>query len=434
MNWENFYASHTVTAEEAVRHIHPGCKLVTGHACASPETLLAALVKRAPELRDVSIIHMVAMGESTYCSPCYRDSFRHVALFAGSSTRLAIAEGRADYIPCFFNEVPRMLRDGPLRPDAAFIMVSPPDAHGYVSLGVSADYTREAAIQAELVIAEVNPNMPRVMGNAFLHVSDISWFVPVNTPLIELPAPRIGQVENAIGRHAASLVQDGDCLQLGIGAIPDAVLSFLHDKRELGIHSEMISDGAMNLILEGVITNSRKQLLPGRSVVSFVMGSARLYRWLHNNPSVELHPVDWVNDPRVIGQNNNVVSINSAISIDLLGQAAADMLGTRQFSGAGGQVDFIRGAAFSRGGRSIIALPATASGGNISRICTGLAPGQAVTTSRNDIDFVVTEYGIAALRGKTVLERAKALIGIAAPQYREQLRKEARALYGWTLE
>ena len=429
MNWKTFYESHIVSAEEAVQHIQSGSKIVTGHACASPETLLAALVKRAPELRDVSIIHMVAMGKSPYCDPQYRDSFRHVALFAGGPTRQAIAEGRADYIPCFFSEIPQLFR-GDMKPDVAMIMVSPPDEHGYVNLGVSVDYTREAALQAKLVIAEVNPNMPRVMGNAFLHVNDISWFVPVNDPIIELPLPKIGETERAIGRNVASLVRDGDCLQLGIGAIPDAVLSFLHDKHELGLHSEMISDGAMDLMCEGIITNSRKQLLPGRAVVSFIMGTEKLYRWLNNNPAVELHPVDWVNDPRVIGQNDNVVSINSAISVDLLGQAAADMMGTRQFSGVGGQVDFIRGAAFSKGGRSILALPATASKGTVSRICTTLTPGQAVTTSRNDIDFVVTEYGIAALHGKTVRERAEALINIAAPQYREQLRQEFHEIYG----
>ncbi len=433
MNWKDYYLSHIVNAQDAAKFVPSGARVVVGHACASPETLLSALVERADSLRDVSIIHMVAMGESPYCAPQYADSFRHVALFAGGSTRKAIADGRADYIPCFFSRIPELFREGGLKPDVAMIIVSPPDEHGHVSLGISVDYTREAVLQAGLVIAEVNPNMPRTFGNTFLHVNDISWFVPVESPIIQLPAPQCGETERRIGSHVASLVRDGDCLQLGIGAIPDAVLSFLADKRDLGIHSEMISDGVMELVQKGVVTNRRKRVLPGKSVASFVMGSSRLYRWLDNNPVVELHAVDWVNDPRVIGQNDNVVSVNSAISVDLLGQAAADMMGTRQFSGVGGQVDFVRGAAFSHGGRSILAFPATTSNGKISRICTSLLPGQAVTTSRNDVDFVVTEYGIASLAGKTVLERARALVAIAAPDFRDALREEAASLYGWHL-
>ena len=433
MNWKEFYLSHTINAQEAANLVWSGAKLAIGHACASPETLLSALVQRAAALCDVSIIHMVAMGESLYCAPQYADSFRHVALFAGGSTRKAIAEGRADYIPCFFHQVPELFQEERLKPDIAMIMVSPPDEHGYVSLGVSVDYTREASLQAKLVIAEVNPNMPRILGNSFLHVSDISWFVPVDSPIIPLPAPRMGETEKSIGRHVASLIRDGDCLQLGIGAIPDAVLSFLSDRHDLGIHSEMISDGVMNLVQQGVITNRRKRILPGKSIATFVMGSSELYRWLDNNPAVELHPVNWVNDPRIIGQNDNVVSVNSAISVDLLGQAAADMLGPCQFSGVGGQVDFVRGAAFSHGGRSILAFPSTTSNGNISRICSTLLPGQAVTTSRNDVDFIITEYGIASLKGKTALDRARALIAIAAPAYRDILRKEAYSLYGWNI-
>ena len=433
MNWEKYVADRTVSAAEAVGHIQSGQRVIVGHACASPEILLDALTERAGELQNVSLVHMVAMGRGTYCQPEYNKSFRHVALFAGTASRAAIAEGRAEYIPCFFSEIPALFRTGALHPDIAVVMVSPPDDHGYVSLGISVDYTREAVLQASVVIAEVNAAMPRTMGNSFIHVSRVNWFVESNAPLIELGAPSIGEIEKRIGKHVASLVQDGDCLQLGIGAIPDAVLAFLHEKKELGIHSEMISDGVMALMQNGVITNTRKRLLPGRSVISFAMGSKSFYRWLHNNPAVEVHPVDWVNDPRVIAENDNVMSINSAISVDLLGQAASDMLGNKQFSGVGGQVDFIRGAAFSKGGRSVLALPATASGGTVSRICCVLHPGQAVTTSRNDIDSVVTEYGIARLAGKTLRERAAALVGIAAPKFREALCREARDCYGWTL-
>lgn len=430
-NWKEWYQARQTTAAQAVAHIKSGDRIAMGHACGSPEVLIESMIARADTLRDVEIVHMVAMGACNYCRPEYKESFRHVAIFAGGPTRDAIAEDRAEYVPCFFSEIPNLFHTT-LPLDVAMIIVTPPDEHGYVSLGISVDYTLEALRTAKLVLAEVNPNMPRIGGGGYVHVSDIDWFVPVNAPMLALQPPRIGEVEMRIGEHVAALVRDGDCLQLGIGAIPDAVLRFLGDKKNLGIHSEMISDGVMHLVDQGVITGAAKQLHKDRIVITFAMGTPAFYAWMHNNVQVEAYPVTYVNDPRVIAQNDNVVSINSAISVDMLGQVAADTMGARQFSGVGGQVDFVRGAAWSRGGRSIIALPATAGGGKHSRISVSLATGQAVTTSRHDVDYVVTEYGVAALKGRTVRERAGALIAVAAPEFRADLFAQAKALYGWT--
>ena len=340
-----------------------------------------------------------------------------------------MAEGRADYTPIFFSQIPELFSDEFLPVDVALITVSPPDAQGKVSLGVSVDYTLKAAMTAKTTIAAVNPNMPYI-GGALLDVSEIDSFVFSQAPLLELAPPSIGPIEKAIGGHIAGLINDGDCMQLGIGAIPDAVLCFLGDKKDLGIHSEMISDGVMHLVEKGVVTCARKTLHPGKIVIAFAMGSKAFYTWMDHNPMLEAHPVDYVNDPRIIGQNDNLISINSALSVDLLGQVAADSMGPKQFSGVGGQVDFVRGARFSKGGRSVIAMPATAAKGKVSRICGSFGPGQPVTTSRNDVDKVVTEHGVASLRGKTNAQRAKALIEIAEPEFREQLMREAREIYG----
>ncbi|MCD6569858.1 MAG: acetyl-CoA hydrolase/transferase family protein [Deltaproteobacteria bacterium] len=431
LNWRDYYNSRIVPPEEAVKAVQSGDRVVLGHASGEPRVVVEELVSRAGELRDVEIVHMVAMGKSLYCRREYSDSFRHNGLFIGASTKEAVAEGRADYTPCFFSEIPSLFREGVLGVDVAMIIVSPPDKDGYVSLGISVDYTLQAALSASTVIAEVNPQMPRTGGKSLLHVKDIDYFVLSVMPLYELSPSKIGEVENAIGDHIAGLIKDGDCLQLGIGAIPDAVLSFLKDKKDLGIHTEMISDGVMGLTEEGVINGMRKQLHPGKISLTFIMGSSKLYRWVDNNPLIEAYPVDYTNDPFVIAQNDNVVSINSAIAVDLLGQVASDTIGPRQFSGVGGQVDFVRGAARSRGGRSIIALPATAKKGSVSRIVVALERGQSVTTSRNDVDYVATEYGIAHLKGKTCSKRAQELINIAAPEFRGQLRRECRELYGW---
>lgn len=430
-NWKAYYAERSVSAAQAVSHVGSGQRVIMGHACGTPEVLAEALVARADELRGVEIVHMVSMGAGLYCKPEYADSFRHISLFAGGTSRQALAEGRADYIPCYFRHIPGLFASEDFPVDVAMVVTTRPDADGYVSLGVSVDYGMEAVRQAGLVIAEVTDSMPFTNGNSRVHVSEIDWFVETDRPILELQPVRIGDVERAIGSHIASLVHDGDCLQLGIGGIPDAVLGFLGDKKDLGVHSEMVSDGVMNLMEKGVITC--RNMVNGRAMITFAMGTRAFYDWLHRNESVRFEPVDVVNDPALVARNDNLVSINSAISVDVMGQVAADMMGARQFSGVGGQVDFVQAARLSKGGRSIIALPSTASGGKVSRICATLQPGQAVTTSRNDVDMVVTEFGIARLRGKTIRERAVALIRIAHPDFKQQIRNEAEALYGFTL-
>lgn len=429
MTWNEHYNNRQITLEEAARKIQSGNRVVAGHACGSPEPILDALVNRAEELCDVEIVHMVSMGKSAYCRPEYGKAFRHNSIFAGGGSRKAIAEGRADFTTCFFSEIPLLFRNGHLPVDVALVTVSEPDKMGNMSLGISVDYTMEAALSAKLVIAEVSPHMPKIGGNAFLHASEIDFFVKSDRQMIELPPPHIGEVEEAIGSHVATLIDDGDCLQLGIGAIPDAVLTFLDEKKDLGIHSEMVSDGVMHLVEKGVITGRRKNLHPGKIIITFAMGSQTFYQWLDNNSMVEMYPVDYVNDPFVIAQNDNMVSVNSAIAVDLLGQVAADSMGARQFSGVGGQVDFIRGARRAKKGRSIIAMPATAKKGTMSRIVSTLAPGQAVSTSRNDVDYIVTEFGLAHLTGKTLAQRAKALIDISAPEFRDTLWYEFEEIY-----
>ncbi len=429
MLWQEHYQNKIITVGQAVDFVKSGDRIVLAHACGEPQLTVDALMNRAAEFRDIEIVHEVPMGKALYCKAEYGEGFRHNAFFAGRASRRAINEGRADYTSLYFHEVPHLFRSGEFPIDIALVTVSPPDSGGYVSLGVSVDYTLQAIHSASLVIAEVNPNMPRTGDGSLVSALDIDYFIPVDTPLIELSPPTIGEVEKKIGQNIANLINDGDCLQLGIGAVPDAILGFLDDKKDLGIHSEMISDGVMDLVERGVVNCSRKNYYPNKIVITFAMGSKKFYKWLDNNPLIEALSVDITNDPFIIAKNDNLKAINSALSVDLLGQVAADMLASLQFSGVGGQVDFVRGANNSRGGKAIIALPATAANGTISRIVAMLSPGQAVTTSRNDVDYVVTEYGVAQLRWKTNRERMDALINIAAPEYRESLRKEYQRIY-----
>ena len=422
MDWKNLYRERTVSAEEAVSRIRSGDRVAVGHACGEPSFLIDAMVANAKAYRDVEIVHMVAMGKCEYAKPELREHFHHNALFVGGGTRKTVACGHGAYTPSFFYEIPQLFSTT-LPVDVAMVTVTPPDKHGYCSLGVSVDYTMEAVKQAKLVIAQVNDQMPWTGPYSTVHVQDIDLFVEHSAPIIELPQPKIGPVEQAIGEHCASLIQDGDTLQLGIGAIPDAVLMFLKDKKDLGIHSEMFSDGVVELAEAGVITNARKTLNPGKFVVGFLMGTRRLYDFVDHNPAVELRPIDYVNHPVVIGQNDYMVSINSCVQVDLMGQVASESIGLKQISGVGGQVDFVRGTSFSKGGRSIIACPSTVKG-EASKIVPFLDEGSAVTTSRNDVDYVVTEYGIAHLKGHTLHERARALIEIAHPDFREPLREE----------
>lgn len=427
MDWQMEFADRIVSAQEAVGCIKSGDRVVVGHACGEPRILVDAMVERAPELENVEIVHMVAMGKAKYCFPEMQKSFRHNAPFLGPSTRKHYEEGRVDFIPGSLYDVPKYFLDGYLPVDVALIQVTPPDENGDCSFGISIDYTSSAARAATIVVAQINSKMPRTYGTT-INLSDIDFMVLHDEPMIELQPPHIGEIEEAIGRNAAALIPDGATLQLGIGAIPDAVLHFLKDKKDLGIHTEMFSDGVVALVEAGVITNRRKTLHPGKFIATFLMGTNKLYDFVDKNPDVIMCPATYTNDPFVISQNDNMICINSTLQIDLMGQANSETIGINQFSGSGGQVDFIRGAWRSKGGKSIIAMPSTVAKGTKSRIVTCLDKCSAVTTLRSDIHYVVTEYGVAELRGKNLRQRAQALITIAHPDFRKSLEEEARNL------
>ena len=422
MDWKTYYESHITEAAAAVGRIKSGDRVVVGHACGEPSYVLDAMVANAAAYENVEIVHMVAKGKSDYCKPEYAKNFRHNSLFVGPTTKAAVAEGRGDFTPCYFSEVPAFFQSV-LPVDVALVQVTPPDENGKCSLGVSVDYTLAALKAAKTVIAQVNACMPRTGGQSLVDVTEIDCFVLHDEAIIPLAPPKIGPVEEAIGRNVASLVPDGATLQLGIGAIPDAVLLFLKDKKDLGIHSEMFSDGVVELAEAGVITNQCKTLHPGKYVATFLMGSQRLYDFVDNNPDVYMAPVDYVNDPFIIAQNDKLISINSCVQVDLMGQVASETIGYTQISGTGGQVDFVRGAARSKGGKAIIAMPSTVKG-KTSKIVPLLDEGAAVTTGRDDVDYVVTEYGVAALKGRTLRDRARALIEIAHPDFRDGLKAE----------
>lgn len=424
MGWKDVYSNKIVTAEEAVKSIKSGDRVVTGHACGEPQDTIAAMVKNKDSYKNVEIVHMISMGKSEYTNPGMAPHFRHNSVFVGSTTRDAVSKGRSDFTPCSFSQLPGLFKEGLLPVDVAIVQLSTPDAHGYCSFGVSNDYTKPAAEAAKIVIGEINYKMPRTLGDSFIHLSDIDYIVESSNDIIELNPPIIGEVERAIGANCAKLIEDGSTLQLGIGAIPDAVLLFLKNKKDLGIHSEMISDGVVELIESGVITNKLKTLHAGKTVVTFLMGTKRLYDYVNNNPSVIMYSVDYVNNPFVIAQNYKMISINSCIQVDLMGQIAADSIGLNQYSGIGGQADFVRGASMAKDGKSIIAMPSTAKNGKISRIVSLLDEGSAVTTLRTDVQYIVTEYGIAFLKGKTLKDRALALINIAHPDFRVGLIEE----------
>ena len=428
-NWREIYKSRVVSAAEAVRHIKSGNRVVVAHASGSPEILLKALVENRSAYKNVELVHMVSMGASEYCLPEMEKHFTHNSLFAGATTRKAIHDGRACFTVSHFSQIPRLFTDRILPVDVTLCMVSLPDEHGFCSFGVSVDYTKPAAESSKLVIAEVTPNMPRTLGDAFIHVSDIDYIVECESKPIALQPPKITDIDEKIGGYCAELIRDGDCLQLGIGAVPDAILGFLKHKKDLGIHTEMFSDGVVDLVEAGVITCAKKNFHPDKMVATFFMGTEKLYKFVHNNPMVQMFPVNITNNPAIIAQNDNMVSVNSTLQVDLNGQAASESIGYKQFSGTGGQSDFVRGAAWSKGGRSILAFHSTASGGKISRIVSHLDEGAVVTTTRSDIHFAVTEYGIADLRGKSVPDRAKALTAIAHPDFRGELKKEFQRIY-----
>jgi len=420
------YRNKVVSAQDAVKIVQSNQRVYLGGGAGVPHRVLCALVERASELRNVEIVHVLFFGDAPHLAPQYAENFRLRGLFIGENARAAVQSGRGDFVPIFLSEIPRLFRDGSLPLDVAMIQVSPPDEHGFCSFGCEVGCTKPAAQAAKVVIAEVNRQMPRVLGDSFIHVSKLDYVVEVDYPLPEAPQGGVSDVHHQIGKHIAGLISDGNTLQLGIGSIPDAVLAQVGNYKDLGIHSELFSDGVIDLVNRGIITNDRKTLHPGKIVAGFLFGSQRLYEFANDNPIIELHPSDYVNDPFVIAQNDNMIAINSAIEVDLTGQVCADSIGTAIYSGIGGQVDFVRGAARSRGGKPIIALPATAKDGKLSRIVTQLKPGAGVVTSRGDVHYVVTEYGVASLNGKSIRERVHALVQIAAPQFRDELEFYAR--------
>lgn len=410
-----------VTAQEAVKVIQSNSRIYLGGGTGIPLQLEQALIGRASELRNVEVDHVATFAGGDYLDPAYAESFRHRAFFIGPNARAAVNEGRADYVPIFLSQVPGLYRDHILPLDAALIEVSPPDAHGFCSYGVEVGVTKPATESAKVVIAEINPNMPRVLGDSFIHTKNIDYAVEVDYPLPESPSPKITPEHNIIAQLIAELIPDEATLQTGIGAIPNAVLPKLMDHRHLGIHTELFSDGVIELVNKGVITNERKALHPGKIIAGFLFGSRALYEFVDDNAMIELHPTDYVNNPFIIAQNTKMTSINSAIEVDLTGQVSADSIGDYFYSGIGGQIDFVRGSAYSKGGKAIIALPSTAKGGEVSRIVPRLKEGAGVVTSRGDVDYIVTEYGVASLRGRCICERAKELIRIAHPKFRDEL-------------
>jgi len=396
-----------------------------------PQQLLSALVDHSRKLHDVEVVQVLTIGPAPHADLSLEGHLRINNLFIGSNVRQAVHEGRADFTPCFLSEVPLLFRNRHLPLDAALIHVSPPDEHGFCSLGIEAGLSKTPAEMAQIVIAEVNQQMPRTLGDSFIHISKIDHAVPVDYPLQELHMSKSNELSRRIGRHVASLIEDGSTLQLGIGAIPDGVLHYLEDKKDLGVHTELFSNGVMELVLKGVITNEKRSIHPGKITAGFIIGTKELYDFVDDNPIIDLHPTEYVNDPFIISRNDRMVSINSAIEVDLTGQVCADSIGTKLYSGVGGQLDFIYGASRSKGGKPVIALPSTVTtrdNKTISRITARLQPGAGVVTTRNHVHYVVTEHGIAELYARSIRERARALIQIAAPEFQENLEKKASEL------
>ncbi len=433
MDVNRLFQSRVTTAEDAVCQIKSGNRIFLTGNCSTPQKILSALVQHAPELQNVEICQALSVGPADYVSPEMDGHLRVNTMFISANIRKAVQEGRADFTPVLLSEFPLLFKHGHLPLDVALIHVSPPDEHGFCSLGVEVGLTKSPAESAKVIIAEVNEQMPRTLGDSFIHISRIQHIVPVNYTLPEMHMAKEGENEtlDKIAANIIDLIPDGATMQMGIGAIPDAVLKYLYNKRDLGIHSELFSDGVIDLVEAGVLTNARKSLHPGKILAGFIIGSNRLYKWVDDNPLIELHPTEYVNDPFVIAQNDRQVAINSAIEVDLTGQVCADSIGPKMFSGVGGQLDFIYGASRSKGGVPIIALPSTTAlrdGKVISRIVSMLNRGAGVVTSRNHVRYIVTEFGVADLYGKNYRQRAQALINIAHPDFREPLKYEAKEL------
>ncbi len=424
-DWQAKYRDMVATPAEAVARLRAGNRVFVGTGCGTPTVLVEALVKRAHELADVEIIHLLTMGDAPYADRKLTECFLVNSFFIGANIRSHIQEGLGDYTPIMLIDIPHLFDSGQIPLDAVLIQVTPPDVNGKVSLGISVDIVKSAAENGSLIIAQVNPCLPRTMGDSFLDVADLDVLVPGERELLEIPPPELTEATRQIGEHIAGLVEDGSTVEFGIGRIPHGVVEFLKKKKDLGIHTEMLTDSIIDLIESGAVTGARKRLDRGLIVASFCMGSKRLYDYIRDNPLFSFRPTEYVNDPGVIAKHNKMVAINTALEIDLTGQVCADSLGGRFYSGIGGQVDFNRGAARSPGGKPIIALPSTAHDGEISRIVTRLSPGAGVVTTRGAVHYIVTEYGVAYLHGKSIQERALALISIAHPKFRAQLFHEA---------
>lgn len=434
MNWQKYYDERKISIDDAAAKINNNDVIVYGHAACEPRLFAGALMKREKELVNVKVIHGVCFGPGLYCqTEVDPNCIRHLSLFAAANTRKAVQEGRSSFVPMHFSDIPTNFQNGLLGVTVSILHVSPPDKHGYCSMGVGCDYEKEGKDMARLVIAEVNEQMPRTYGDTLVHVSEINYFVETNEPLLTIGLPVISDIEKKIAAHISELIDDGVCLQLGIGGVPNAIMEGLKTRNDLGIHTEMLSDSAMDLIKSGVVTNQRKNIHKGVSVCTFAAGSKEFYNWINENPMIELHRVQYINNPRVIAQNDNVLSVNSALQVDLMGQVVAETVNGRQFSGVGGQMDFVRGANWSRGGISIIAMLATAKGDTISRVVATHKPGDAITTARTDVDYVVSEYGAARLKGRGIADRARMLIEIAHPKFRDQLKDEFKEVYGYGL-
>ena len=429
MSWTDQYKQKVVTAKDAVKAVKSGDRIFLTGNCSVPSKILAALVDRAPELKDIEINQALTIGSADYVNPEMEGHLRVNTMFISHNIRKAVQEGRADFTPVLLSEFPLLFKDKILPLNVAFVHLSPPDPHGYCSFGVEVGLSKSAAESAEIIIAEVNEQMPRTLGDSFIHVSGIDYIVPVDYPLPELAMSdgKPSDTVKKIASYIAGLIPDEATMQMGIGAVPDAVLSHLYDKKDLGIHTELFSDGVIDLVEAGILTNAKKTLHPGKIIAGFILGTKRLYDWVHNNPLCEFLRTEYVNDPFVISRNHRMVAINSAIEVDLTGQICADSIGTKLYSGVGGQLDFIYGASRSKGGVPIIALPSTAK--DFSRIVPILKEGAGVVTTRNHVHYVVTEHGVADLYGKTIRERAQALISVAHPQFREELTKEAKSLH-----